>query len=616
LPLLGTYVVLEGLQHVVDPIAGLIAGAETASTEEVITETLYPSAEEKPPEKHFVHLVNYWSMSLGSLFLFGLLNFPSFRRLVGSVLRWIWRGLRGLAWDLPRAFLELPAIKAFRESWAGQLLWRFLIRPALFALLVFVVVRLSLVPWVLLNAITGPRSISLAFAAGAYVIAVLALNTRTGQFVEEVLTDRLAESWYWLHHDVLPGLFRAVLAFFKRLVEEIERFLYAVDEWLRFRSGDSQLSVLVKPVLTALWAGVAYVIRFAVNLLIEPQINPIKHFPVVTVSHKVMLTAGLPIMTKLVKLTFGIQDDAEAIAVATVVVSLIPGIFGFLAWELKENWRLYRANQSPTLDPVMVGHHGETVPRLLRPGFHAGTVPKLFARLRRADGRLAERHDDSLHHVGEAVEHFLERGLAATLAGSRRWGGSHLHVRRITLATNRIRAELAGEPFRDGRLRLDFEEHAGWLVLRVDSLDGALNQLNDEQSAALNDALVGTARAAGVDVVHAALRSLLPAGWEFAATDDGLVTWRSPANGQESRYSWQRTTPLVPEPADEMLPLLMPEQIDFRARPVTWAAWVQLWEADRAGRPVEPLLPEIRLFARAISTAAPAPPPAEPLAVL
>src|SRR6185437_3174853 len=85
----------------------------------------------------------------------------------------------------------------------------------------------------------------------------------------------------------------------------------------------------------------------------------------------------------------------------------VPGIFGFLAWELKENWRLYRANQSPTLDPVMVGSHGEQVVHLIRPGFHAGTLPKLYARIRRARGPAVRRGEEGLHHVETAVRRFV-----------------------------------------------------------------------------------------------------------------------------------------------------------------------------------------------------------------
>ena len=70
--------------------------------------------------------------------------------------------------------------------------------------------------------------------------------------------------------------------------------------------------------------------------------------------------------------------------VVTGVGALIPGIFGFLAWELKENWRLYAANRPPQLKPVRVGAHGETMMRLLRPGIHSGTIPKTYAKLRRA----------------------------------------------------------------------------------------------------------------------------------------------------------------------------------------------------------------------------------------
>ena len=36
--------------------------------------------------------------------------------------------------------------------------------------------------------------------------------------------------------------------------------------------------------LGLVWFFAAYVIRLYTNLLIEPQVNPIKHFPVVTVA--------------------------------------------------------------------------------------------------------------------------------------------------------------------------------------------------------------------------------------------------------------------------------------------------------------------------------------------
>ena len=129
-----------------------------------------------------------------------------------------------------------------------------------------------------------------------------------------------------------------------------------------------------------------YVLRFVVRLVIEPQVNPIKHFPVVTVAHKVLLPIILGTYKAIQQPPLGLDRDTAGIIVF-LMQFIVPGIFGFLVWELRENWRFYRANRPWTLRPIAVGHHGETVSRLLRNGFHSGTVPKLFGRLRRARRR-------------------------------------------------------------------------------------------------------------------------------------------------------------------------------------------------------------------------------------
>jgi len=77
-----------------------------------------------------------------------------------------------------------------------------------------------------------------------------------------------------------------VMETFDRILEAVDRLLYAVDEWLRFRTGQSRASLAGKAILGAIWFFVAYVLRIYVILMIEPQVNPIKHFPVVTVSHR------------------------------------------------------------------------------------------------------------------------------------------------------------------------------------------------------------------------------------------------------------------------------------------------------------------------------------------
>jgi hypothetical protein len=85
-----------------------------------------------------------------------------------------------------------------------------------------------------------------------------------------------------------------------------------------------------------------------------------------------MLTVLDPLVPRVISLPF-----------VTATVLLLPGFFGFLVWELKENWKLFAANRPQTARPVLIGHHGETLRVMLRRGFHAGTVPKAFDRLRR-----------------------------------------------------------------------------------------------------------------------------------------------------------------------------------------------------------------------------------------
>ena len=109
-----------------------------------------------------------------------------------------------------------------------------------------------------------------------------------GRTIEEIVVDEIAQGWRRFGLRLITGLFWRDRRCFARIVQTIERLMYTVDEWLRFRSGEGRKSFVAKAVLGLLWFFVAYVLRFAINVLIEPQINPIKHFPVVTVSHKLL----------------------------------------------------------------------------------------------------------------------------------------------------------------------------------------------------------------------------------------------------------------------------------------------------------------------------------------
>jgi hypothetical protein len=82
----------------------------------------------------------------------------------------------------------------------------------------------------------------------------------------------------------LPGLGTWLLDIFGELSELFDRALYRCDEWLRFRVGQSVVSLVIKGAVGTIWFIVTYFLRLYVNLFIEPVVNPIKHFPTVTVA--------------------------------------------------------------------------------------------------------------------------------------------------------------------------------------------------------------------------------------------------------------------------------------------------------------------------------------------
>ncbi len=70
-----------------------------------------------------------------------------------------------------------------------------------------------------------------------FLATSLLLTTRAGRDLEELAVDSVGRAWTWLSSSLLPGLFRLVMETFDRVLEAIERVLYTVDEWLRFRGG-------------------------------------------------------------------------------------------------------------------------------------------------------------------------------------------------------------------------------------------------------------------------------------------------------------------------------------------------------------------------------------------
>lgn len=552
LPYGGAFVILEGLQHLVGPL-------------------LHKLLDQK------LHLMNWGSVLVIGTLAVGLINFAAFRRQFLQALGMLGRGLRSVLIDLPARLLGLPVIRLILDSRLTLIAWRFAIKPLILA-----------APIGILATSAGLMRFETTLAiAVVFVPLMLMLNSRPGRDLEEILGDLAVRTWRQLYFDVIPGLFRLVLTTFDRIIETIERLLYAVDEWLRFRSGQRRAALVFKAGLGLVWFVVAYLVRIYVNLLIEPQVNPIKHFPVVTVSHKVILPMSLK-LTRLLAAPLSPLGTKLALFIAGTTVLLLPGVFGFLFWELKENWRLYEANRAETLKPVLVGDHGESMSGLLRPGIHSGTLPKLFAKLRKADRKTRGDGDDkrafkrleSLHHVEESIRRFVDREFIALLRGSRTLQASAIEVGAIHLATNQVRIELRSAvagPKSPG-LWVEFDERHDALIAGVEG-PGWLHRLSEEQARVLHMALVGLFKKCGIDWIRAT--PLLPTGpgSPDPSTVAGIPPGTSP-EGQDGLNPRERgmlaTTRGEGEPSGTTL-------LPFGSVAVTWRRWVEAWGREQSG---------------------------------
>lgn len=525
-----------------------------------------------------------WVLGVG-LFALGLFHLRFMRRWVSDFLWYVYLFIRGLFYDLPAAVIEHPIVRFLINSRPWIWVMRFGIEPAL-------VTAIAWPAWRWWGYSPGmQRSASIV----VFIFACVLLNSRPGRAVREILWDWLVHAWFRLIGDILPGLFRAVMEFFKGVIERVERMLYAGDEWLRFKTGESGLWLYIKPVLGVFWFYIHYVVRFCVVLLIEPQINPIKHFPVVTVSHKLLLPLTETFAWILQPFIGGINT---ARATAFAILGAIPGVFGYLVWELKENWRLYRANSSLELAPLVLGHHGETLPRFLKPGFHSGTVPKLYSRLRyverkaykSGDWRRPRKFREALHHVDIELESFFEREFLALLRKTRSWEGVELKSALVMLTTNTIQVTLPCPALGPQPVELAFQLEAGRIVASIRQA-GWLDATTPAQRAVFKTALAGLYHLCGVQLVDEQMRACFPAlDVRLEVRADGLAVRTLDEHRIEAIYPLHRERQLVPHSTSGRLltefPRLASAQLIFVENAIPRAAWTDYWEREQAGQSI------------------------------
>jgi hypothetical protein len=554
---------------------------------------------EKPP--YFPERAVISLLLLGN-FLLALLHIRWFRELCKQTVLLTYRALRGVLIDVPLSILHLPLVQEALKGWPFLLFWAYVCKPAMaFALLWW------LMPDNVRELFTWPAQ-CLAFLVLSYV-----LNTRLGKAVTEELLQALANVYESLRAGLLPGLLRLLLWAFKQTIDMTEYVLHTVDEWLRFRQGDSRLSLVVRTVAGLVWYPVAWLARFYLVVLIEPGFHPLKA-PISILAAKFIYPFVLPQMPELAKRLEPNLGPVLAYVIATLIalptVWLLPDLFGFLFWEMKENWYMYRANREKLLRPVNVGPHGETVRQLLQPGFHSGTVPKLFARLREAEReairtgswRTARTCRQSLAGVEQTICRLVERELVKLLQESMRWKGEPVRVGKVMLTPTRIGIELLQgslptSPISGrvgGAVRLEWEEQAGWLIASIRE-PGWLEALDNVHRQDVTTALAGLYKLAGIDLVSEQVRENLPPRASFTLTEHDLIVETGPLREAAVRYDLTRPRGLMKPytlegAAATSWPALDPGQVIFARVPLSWQQWVESWQSSPDGKTPSRLL--------------------------
>lgn len=532
------------------------------------------------------------------VFLLNVLYVEGFRRGCLELLRHLWRVLRLACYEAPRWLWQRPLVQRVLRHPAAKLAGRYLLKPAL-----FVVLSWAAVPELL----EGRWS---AIISGLVIFTAVNLTqiSHLEREVEEFVTDLVVRFWTHFRIRILGIIVEEVVDFFNRILDALDRFLYSVDEWLRFRSGQSALALVGKSLLGVPLFLATYVVRFCVNLLIEPQINPVKHFPVVTVSHKILISMT-PMLLPLFESSLGpLIGKAWAQTLLGTLLFVTPGVFGYLVWELKENWRLYEANRSPTLRPVRVGHHGETIVQLLRPGFHSGTLPKTFHRLRRAmrkrpkssQSRRIRKNRARLELVARAVHHFAERELVGLLSIAQGWEGRTITVDAVHVGTNRLQIVLAAPEVSAEKLVVTLADVSGLLIAEV-SQPGWLCRLRPPAADTFCAALAGFYKMCGVELICEQLDAALDLENHAWMVDSGrLVVWPISAPANAVYYHLGDEPLLAPRNAQgDLVPghiTLEREEILYSCKPLWWQRWAETWRHDRPDhRSVRRLVESARL---------------------
>lgn len=516
------------------------------------------------------------------LLLMALIHMPGFRKFSFGLIFKTLRLVRAILLETPLLLLKLPILLQIWTAPTFVRLRRFVIGPVVLAVFLG-----RFLPW-----LCNWRLLDWWLVGIVSILVSALLNSRIGRDAQELTRDWVEKSLHQLQARFVFAFVGWVFDFFRLLMSTLERVLYAVDEWLRFHSDENLLVVLAKAILGVVWSFVSFLIRIYVNLLIEPTFHPVKHFPVVTVAHKIFLPALIMLEGNMVHFLGQYMGTPLARSITWFNMLFLPGFFGFVVWELKGNWKLYLANRTNRLMPVPVGSHGETIARLLRPGFHSGTLPKIFRKLRKLEhqdaslSRFTNRRStrEQLHHVEKAIQSFVDRELISLLRKCDAWREMPLRCARIEAASNSFCIDLVCDTFPESPLQIRLQEQSGWIVASI-SQTGWLKLISDDQRISFENALDGFYRKCGIDLVREKLETNVIKDHPYDIDQAGLIVWPSSRFDVEIVMDLNSEGKITPHPEVEAAKAgfepIDREKVLYSATSTDWSSWENTWPSGK-----------------------------------
>jgi hypothetical protein len=520
------------------------------------------------------------------LFFFGVINNHSFRTFVLDCLLIFWKTAKFIFYKIPSTLLTWNPFLLIWKSLPVQIIYSLILKPLLFTE--------AIALWL-------PKSYP--YHVGEIVLFIgftLLLNSRPGRLLSEFAISSMLTLGKLIQDGLISILFTIMVQSFKKTIEGLEFVLQWVNDWLRLRGRAKPWQMALRGFLGLLWSPVAFFLRFYTVVLIEPGINPIK-FPISSVAAKFTYPIIIPLTPEIVHFFSPFIGDVLSNLFFGTTIWLTPNLFGFLFWETKENWGLYRANRPQSLRPMAIGTHGETIPQLLKIGFHSGTIPKLFMKLRKAEQDAVTRSDWrkartlrlDLQTIKERLARFIERDLLIPMQQNNKSFIRPLRVSEISLGINRIEAEMTGMDDNGyASFKISLELIDGMLMGSVSKPGGTL-ALNEQQNRCLSLGIAGLYKFAGIEISKEQISSNLPS-W--------VTDWKI-YEGNLVLFSEKQSTILVPIKNGDSQPRLQInrsenscnletldfERLLFSRQPLTWQDWSDGWDRSANNLYVWPL---------------------------